>query len=84
MEKFSDFISEQKNEEPYEIVCFFHTGDASRDVEKSDHLDMMTNMNKAAKNSGIKIHYVDYNGVFLSRKNKSEYSDLIKKLNIRG
>ena len=73
MEKFSDFISEQKNEQPYEIVCFFHTGDSSRDVEKSDHLDMMNTMNKAAKKSGIKIHYVDYNGVFLSNKNNKVY-----------
>jgi ribosomal protein S6--L-glutamate ligase len=73
LEKFKSFISEQKNEQPYEIVCFFHTGDASRDVEKNDHIDMMSNMNKAAKSSGIKIHYVDYNGVFLSRKDNKVY-----------
>ena len=30
-------------------------------------------MNKAAKGAGINIHYVDYNGVFLSSKNGKEY-----------
>ena len=73
MDKFSDFISEQKNEQPYEIVCFYHTGDSSRDVEKSDHLDMIDTMNKAAKKSSIIINYVDYNGVFLSNKNNKVY-----------
>jgi len=72
MEKFKSFITEAK-EEPYKIVCFYHTGDSSRDVLKDDHLGMMDTMNKAAKSSGIKIHYVDYNGVFLSNKNGKVY-----------
>ena len=72
MEKFSEFIVEAK-EEPYKIVCFYHTGDSSRDVLKDDHLGMMDTMNKAAKSSGITIHYVDYNGVFLSNKNGKVY-----------
>jgi ribosomal protein S6--L-glutamate ligase len=72
MEKFKSFITEAK-EEPYKIVCFYHTGDSSRDVLKDDHLGMMDTMNKAAKSSGIKIYYVDYNGVFLSNKNGKVY-----------
>ena len=73
MGKFAQFLKEQDNEKPYNIVCFYHTGDSSRDVEKSDHLDMMDTMNKAAKKSGIIINYVDYNGVFLSNKNNKVY-----------
>ena len=72
MENFKSFITEAK-EEPYKIVCFYHTGDSSRDVLKDDHLGMMDTMNKAAKSSGIKIYYVDYNGVFLSNKNGKVY-----------
>jgi len=72
MEKFKSFITEAKDE-PYKIVCFYHTGDHSRDVLKDDHLGMMNTMNKAAKVAGIVIHYVDYNGVFLSNKNGKVY-----------
>jgi len=72
MEKFSEFITEAK-EEPYKIVCFYHTGDHSRDVLKDDHLGMMNTMDKAAKVAGIVIHYVDYNGVFFSNKNGKVY-----------
>ena len=72
MEKFKSFITEQK-EEPYKIICFFHVGDSSRDVAKTDQIGMMKTMNKAAKSSGIKIYYVDYNGVFLSNKNGKVY-----------
>ena len=64
-----DYIAEQSSEQPYKIVCFYHTGDSSRDVMKDDHLSMMDTMNKGAKAAGIVIHYVDYNGVFLSNKN---------------
>ena len=48
MDNFKSFITEQK-EESYKIVCFYHTGDSSRDVMKDDHLSMMDTMNKAAK-----------------------------------
>ena len=72
MEKFKSFITEQK-EEPYKIICFFHVGDSSRDVAKTDQIGMMKTMNKSAKGAGINIHYVDYNGVFLSNKNGKEY-----------
>ena len=73
MDNFKSFITEQK-EEPYKIVCFYHTGDSSRDVDQKDvHLNMMATMNKAAKSSGIDIYYVDYNGAFLSNKNGKVY-----------
>ena len=69
-----DFLYEQEvSDKPYKIVCFYHTGDSSRDVMKDDHLSMMDTMNKGAKAAGIVIHYVDYNGVFLSNKNGKVY-----------
>ena len=72
MEKFKSFITEEKDE-PYKIVCFYHTGDSSRDVLKDDHLAMMDTLNKAGKESSIDVYYVDYNGVFLSNKNGKVY-----------
>ncbi len=72
MEKFKEFITEGKDE-PYKIVCFYHTGDSSRDVEKTGNVEMMEVMNKAVKSSGIKIHYLDYNGTFVSNKNGKSY-----------
>ena len=69
-----DFLYEQEvSDKPYKIVCFYHTGDSSRDVMKDDHLSMMDTMNKGAKAAGIVIHYVEYNGVFLSNKNGKVY-----------
>ena len=72
MEKFSEFITEAK-EEPYKIVCFYHTADSRRDVEKTGNIEMMKILNKAVKSSGITIHYVDYNGTFVSNKNGKSY-----------
>ena len=39
MEKFSDFISEQKNEEPYKLVVFNNTQDYVRDVGEKDRAE---------------------------------------------
>jgi RimK family alpha-L-glutamate ligase len=72
MEQFKSYITEAKDE-PYKIVCFYHTGDSNRDVLKDDHLGMMDTMNKSAKAAGITMHYVDYNGAFLSNKNGKVY-----------
>ena len=72
MEQFKSFITEQK-EEPYKIVCFYHTGDSSRDVMKDDVMSMMDTMNKGVKAAGNVIYYVDYNGTFLSNKNGKVY-----------
>ena len=72
MDNFKSFITEQK-EEPYKIVCFYHTGDSSRDVMLDGHLNMMDTMNKGAKAAGAVIHWVDYNGAFLSNKKDKVY-----------
>ena len=69
MEKFSDFISEQKNEEPYRIICFYHADDLLQDTPVNNHLEMMSVMNNASKKSGVEIHYADYVGSYLSEKN---------------
>ena len=72
MEQFKSYITEVKDE-PYKIVCFYHTGESNRDVEKTGNVEMMEVMNKAVKSSGIKIHYLDYNGTFVSNKNGKSY-----------
>ena len=56
MDKFSDFISEQKNEQPYQVVCFYHTGDPARDFSNDDHIEMMKTLSK----SDVKIYFIDY------------------------
>ena len=73
MDDFKKFLSEQSDEKPYKIICFFHTGDSLRDIQKNDQIGMMKTMNKAVKAAGISIHYVDYNGVYLSSENDKEY-----------
>ena len=62
MEKFSSFITEQK-EEPYKVVCFYQS-DKSRDVVEKEHIDMMKNFAKA----GVDFEYFDYTGSFITEK----------------
>ena len=73
MDDFKKFLSEQSDEKPYKIVCFYNTGDSSRDVTKDGHVEMINTMSKAVDKSGNKIHFVDYNGTFLSYKNNKTY-----------
>ena len=40
-----DYIAEQAPEQPYKVVCFYHTGDPARDFGNNDHIDMMNTMN---------------------------------------
>ena len=51
MENFKKFLSEQSDEKPYKIICFFHTGDSSRDIQKNDQIGMMKTMNKYTINN---------------------------------
>ena len=73
MDNFKKFLSEQSDEQPYKIICFYNTGDSSRDVTKDGHIEMINTMSKAIDKSGNKIHFVDYNGTFLSYKNNKTY-----------
>ena len=38
MEQFKSYITEVKDE-PYKIVCFYHTGESNRDVEKTGNVE---------------------------------------------
>ena len=71
MESFTRFFTEEVK--PYKIICFYHTADSRRDVEKTGNIEMMNIMNNAAKSSGITMHYLDYNGTFVSNKNGKSY-----------
>ena len=68
MEKFSEFITEAKDE-PYRIICFYHADDLLKDVPVNNHLEMMSIMNNSSKKSGTEVYYVDYVGSYLSEKN---------------
>lgn len=74
MEKFSDFISEQKNEQPYKIVCFYHTGDSLRDFNNDDHLEMI----KVMKKADVPMHFIDYFGTYLSSKGNDTFINYLK------
>ena len=68
MEKFSDFISEQKNEQPYRLVVFNNTQDYVRDVGEKDRVNYQL-INKSAKKLGIEILNVEHTGFYISEKN---------------
>ena len=68
MEKFSDFISEQKNEQPYRLVVFNNTQDYVRDVGDKDRVNYEL-INKSAKKLGIELMNVEHTGFYISEKN---------------
>ena len=68
MDKFSDFISEQKNEQPYKLVVFNNTQDYVRDVGEKDRVNYQL-INKSAKKLGIELLNVEHTGFYLSEKN---------------
>ena len=68
MDKFSDFISEQKSEQPYRLVVFNNTQDYVRDVGDKDRVNYEL-INKNAKKLGIKLMNVEHTGFYISEKN---------------
>ena len=58
MEKFSDFISEQKNEQPYKLVVFQNSNDWIRDVKDTSLGALSVLLKKSAKSAGIKLVYL--------------------------
>ena len=68
MEKFSDFISEQKNEQPYKLVVFQYSAHYVRDVEDTSLGQITELLQKSAKSVGVKMHSVDFNGLYLKEK----------------
>ena len=67
MEKFSSFITEQK-EESYRLIVFNNSNEDVRDVGKRERPDFKLYTN-SAKKVGIEIFNVEYTGLFVSESN---------------
>ena len=67
MEKFSSFITEQK-EESYRLVVFNNSNEDVRDVGKKTRPDFKL-YTDSAKKVGIEIFNVEYTGLFVSESN---------------
>ena len=72
MEKFSEFITEEKDE-PYKLVIFNHSGEMVRDVKDTGLGELVALMTKSAKAVGIEIFQADFVGAFVSEKNGKKY-----------
>ena len=46
MDKFSDFISEQKNEQPYKLIAFYNTGEVRRDIKEPNTMQILELLKK--------------------------------------
>ena len=55
VEKFSDFISEQKNEQPYKLIIFNHSAEMVRDVKDTSLSELIKLLNDTAKKTQVKI-----------------------------
>lgn len=67
MEKFSSFITEQK-EESYRLIVFNNSNEDVRDVGKRTRPDFKLYVD-SAKKVGIEIFNVEYTGLFVSENN---------------
>ena len=67
MEKFSSFITEQK-EESYRLIVFNNSNEDVRDVGKRERPDFKL-YTDSAKKVGIEIFNVEYTGLFVSESN---------------
>ena len=67
MEKFSSFITEQK-EESYRLIVFNNSNEDVRDVGKRERPDFKL-YTDSAKKVGIEIFNVEYTGLFVSERN---------------
>jgi len=68
VEKFSDFITEQKNEQPYKLVVFNNSNEDVRDVGKRTRPDFKLFVD-VAKKLNIEIFNVEYTGLYVSESN---------------
>ena len=68
MEKFSEFITEEKDE-PYRLVMFHNSHENLRDVGKEDAPDYLL-ITKAAKKHNIEIFHAEYSGSFITEEGK--------------
>ena len=67
MEKFSSFITEQK-EESYRLIVFNNSNEDVRDVGKRERPDFKL-YTDSAKKVGIEIFNIEYTGLFVSESN---------------
>jgi ribosomal protein S6--L-glutamate ligase len=76
MEKFSEFITEEKDE-PYKIVVLYHSGESSIGgipSHKEEHGTLKKLVQDSAKKvGGIEIFNVDFNGMHISEKDNKTY-----------
>ena len=68
MEKFSEFITEAKDE-PYRLVMFHNSHENLRDVGKEDAPDYLL-ISKAAKKHNIEIFHAEYSGSYVTEEGK--------------
>ena len=73
MENFKKFLSEQSDEKPYKLIVFQNSGDDIRDVKDSALGQLTELLKKAAKSANIEIYFVDFTGLYVSKKNKKQY-----------
>ena len=64
MEKFSSFITEQK-EEPYKLIVFNNSNEDVRDVGKRTRPDFKLFID-SAKKIGVQLFNVEYTGLYVS------------------
>ena len=73
MEKFSDFISEQKNEQPYRFVVIYNDPENMTDDSKAEAEEMAIKMVKYGKELGLEGFKCRIEDAYLSRKNDKLY-----------
>ena len=73
MEKFSDFISEQKNEQPYRFVVIYNDPENMTDDSKAEAEEMAIKMVKYGKELGLEGFRCRIEDAYLSRKNDKLY-----------
>ena len=73
MDKFSDFISEQKNEQPYKLIAFYNTGEVRRDIKEPNTMQILELLKKESKKIGCEFHYIDFVGTYIERKGSKTF-----------
>ena len=69
-----DLLYEQVSEEPYQTVCFYHTGDPARDFANNDHIEMIN----VLRENNPDIIFMDYFGTYISYDGDDTYLNYLK------
>ena len=73
MDDFKKFLSEQSDEQPYKLIVFENSGDSIRDVKDTALGQLIQLVKKAAKSANIEVYFVDFTGLYVSKKNGKQY-----------